>query len=343
MRKIFLITVLLTTVMALSSLGHAAGEPVKLGLGQVTSIASSTDLGTDARGNVVPPMAQVDSVTAAAAFDSDGKIVHVVLDAAQTKVNFNKDFTVSSDLNALGKTKKELGDAYGMGMVSGIGKEWFEQAAELENWMVGKTVAEVKAMKVKARDAAHPAVPDVPELTSLVTMTVQDYIAAVEKAWENAESVVAGGVKLGLGHEVSIASSRPAAAQVDTTMVAALFDADGKVVGASIDTIQSKVPFDQRTAKVTADRSAAIKSKMELKDDYGMGRVSSIGKEWYEQAAELGRWMVGKTVKEIQELKVKRIDDAHVAVPDVPELTSSVTMTVESYLAAISEAYGNAN
>ncbi len=37
------------------------------------------------------------------------------------------------------------------------------------------------------KDAAHPAVPDVPELTSSVTMSVQDYIAVVVEAYDNAK------------------------------------------------------------------------------------------------------------------------------------------------------------
>ena len=345
MRKTLSIIALGAVILALvilPSLGLAAGTPVKLGLGHITSIGNSKDLGVDARGNVVPPMAQVDSIIAAVAFDEAGKVVNITLDSAQSKINFNKDFTVSNDLAAKGLTKVELGDAYGMRKGSAIGKEWHEQIAELEKWMTGKTVAEIKALKVKARDAAHPAVPDVPELTSSVTMTVQDYIAAVEKAWNNAVPVVAGGEKLGLGHEVSIAKSKRAAAQVDTSVAAALFDKDGKVVGVAIDAIQSKVPFDGKTGKVTADRSALVKSKVELGNAYGMAKASSIGKDWYEQSAELGKWMVGKTVKEIQGLKVKQVNASHVAVPDVPELTSQVTITVESYLFAVGEAYDNA-
>ena len=345
MKKTAFVVLVWVAVFALavgSSAVMAAEGPVKLGLGHITSIAKSKDLAVDGKGKVVPPMAQVDSAIAAVAFDAKGRVVKVNLDSAQSKISFNKDFTVANDLTAKGLTKVELGDGYGMRKASGIGKEWNEQIAELEKWMTGKTVAEIKALKVKQRDAGHPAVPDVPELTSVVTITVQDYIAAVEKAWENAVSVAAGGEKLGLGHEVSIASSKPAAAQVDTTLAATLYDKDGRVVGVIIDVIQSKVPFDTKTAKVTADRNAEIKSKKELGDAYGMIRASSIKKEWHEQAAELEKWMVGKTAKDIQALKVREKDAHHVAVPDVPELTSRVTMTVESFLAAVGESYSNA-
>lgn len=341
-QKVSVILVCLAVALAVGSSVALAAAPVKLGLGHVTSIGKSKDLGADDKGNFVPPMAQVDSAIAAVAFDAEGRVVKVVIDSAQSKINFNKDFTIATDLQAKGLTKVELGDGYGMKKASSINKEWFEQIAELEKWMIGKTVAEIKALKVKQRDATHPAVPDVPELTSSVTITVQDYIAAVEKAWENAVPVAAGGEKLGLGHEVSIASSKPAAPQVNTTMAATLFDKDDKVVGVVIDTIQSKVPFDTKTGKITVDKNAEIKSKKELGDAYGMIRGSGIKKEWHEQVAELEKWMVGQTVQEIQALKVREKDANHVAVPDVPELTSRVTMTVESFLFAVGESFTNA-
>jgi major membrane immunogen (membrane-anchored lipoprotein) len=35
-----------------------------------------------------------------------------------------------------GPTKKEKGDDYGMKAASSIGKEWYEQAAEMESWLI---------------------------------------------------------------------------------------------------------------------------------------------------------------------------------------------------------------
>jgi len=81
----------------------------------------------------------------------------------------------------------ELGKDYGMIKASSIGKEWFEQIADLEKWMVGKTIDEIKAMKVKKVDDSHPNVPDEPDLVSKVTVSVEGYIAAVEEAVKNAK------------------------------------------------------------------------------------------------------------------------------------------------------------
>ena len=132
-------------------------------------------------------MGQVDTVMASVGFDKDRKVVSVTIDNAQTKVTFDAALQVTSDIKAEGKTKVELKEEYGMIKASSIGKEWYQQADALGQWMVGKTVDEIKAMKTKNKDASHPAVPDVPELTSSVTVSVQDYIAAVAEGYANAK------------------------------------------------------------------------------------------------------------------------------------------------------------
>jgi hypothetical protein len=327
-----------------------SGQIAKVGLGHMTSIEKSKDLKVLDDEEVLP-LGQVDTVIVAAAFDKDGKVVKVSIDNAQTKVNFDKELQLTSDLTVTPQTKVELGDDYGMIRASTIDKEWYEQIAELENWMIGKTVAEVKAMNVKERDATHIAVPDVPELTSSVTITVEDYIAGLEKAYENAFDVSAGAETLGLGHVVSIAKSKGYSneddeeilplAQVDTVIVVSAFDLDGKVVRSIIDTAQTKVNFDQE-GKVTSDRTAEIKSKVELGADYGMARVSSIGKEWDEQIAALEKWMEGKTVAEVKAMKFKEPATGGKSVSDEPELISSVTIDVAVYLEGLEESYENA-
>src|SRR5699024_6860131 len=98
-------------------------------------------------------------------------------------------------------------------------------------------------------------------------------------------------VKLGLGQNISIASSKDAGVdannkavlaqgQVDTTMAAVGFDADGKVASVTIDVAQTKVAFDEEL-KVTSDKESEVKSKKDLGPDYGMVGASAIGKEWF--------------------------------------------------------------
>ena len=170
--------VLALTLVAILLAGCGAAS-VKTGLGHNISIEKSADASAEAEG-----LAQVDTVMAAVTVDSANKILGVVIDTAQTKVNFDATGKITTDKAEEQKTKVELGFDYGM-KKAGSAREWFEQIAELEKWMVGKTIDEVKGMKVKAKDDAHPAVPDVAELTSLVTISVEGYLEAVADAFDN--------------------------------------------------------------------------------------------------------------------------------------------------------------
>ncbi|MEK4508305.1 hypothetical protein EJP82_26995 [Paenibacillus anaericanus] len=321
----------------------AAGTITKIGLGTVTSIGKSKDKEGD-----TGPVGQVDTIIVAAAFDKDGKVVKVNIDNAQTKIEYSADLQLSTDVNGEFKTKVELGDEYGMKKASSIGKEWYEQAKALSDWMVGKSIDEIKAMKTTAKDDSHPAVPDEADLTSSVTVSVEGYLAGVEKAFNNAVEVKGGAEKLGVGQSISIGSSKgldgdkTPTAQVDTTIVVGAFDKDGKVAGTIIDTAQVKINFD-KDGKVTSDKAAELKTKVELGAEYGMAKASSIGKEWFEQAKALGDWMVGKSVDEIKGMKTTAKDDAHPAVPDEADLTSSVTISVQNYIGGIEEAFTKAN
>lgn len=156
------------TLVAVLLAGCGAAASVKIGLGHKVSIAKSTDATADAEG-----LAQVDTVMAAVTVDSAKKILGVVIDTAQIKVNFDTTGKITTDLNAEQKTKVELGDAYGMKKASSIGKEWYEQIAELEKWMVGKTVDKITAVKSAADEA---------DLKSKVTISISDYQEAVAEA-----------------------------------------------------------------------------------------------------------------------------------------------------------------
>ncbi|NLY46560.1 MAG: hypothetical protein GX053_11350 [Tissierella sp.] len=334
--------------------GDVEGTIAKLGLGQNISIGKSKSAGTDANGNPTNASAQADVTMAAVGFDAEGKVASVTVAVVQAKVAFDEELAVTSDLEAEVLSKKDLQDGYGMKGISEIGKEWFEQMEAFEEWMIGKTVEEIVNLPVKERDPSHQNVPDVPELTSTVTITVESYIAAVEEAWNNAVDVEAGET-VGLGVKAGIGSSRGLGtdangnevlprAQADVYMSATAFDADGVVVGTIIDNAQVRVNYDAE-GNITDDMDAELKTKHELKEDYGMKGVSEatgIGREWYEQMESFQEWMVGKTVEEIVNLPVKERDPSHKNVPDVEELTSTVTITVEGYLAVVEEAAANA-
>lgn len=329
--SLFLAVTMLVAVLAMAGC-NTVPQTVKLGLGSVTSIASSKDA-TDA----TPATAQANTTMVAVVLDKDGKILAVKIDTAQSKVAFDQDMKVTSKKDAPVKTKKELGFEYGMTKSSGIGKEWHEQIAAFEDWMIGKTVTEVKNLKVKEQ-GGHTDVPDVPELTSSVTITVADYIAALEKAAANTIEVK-NYKTMGLGTLVTIANSKDATetttaqAQMEANMAATAFDKDGNIVGVIMDVVQAKVAYDAE-GKVTSDKTAAVKTKKELKEDYDMKKASPISKEWYEQVDAFEKWMTGKPVDDVIMLKVNEK-----GAPDNAELTSSVTITVNSLVTAIQKAY----
>ena len=181
MKKVLVIAMLMVMVVSALAGCNAAAE-TKTGIGSVISIAKSKSATADAAGN-----AQADVIMAAVSIDKDGKILSVSIDNAQVKIAFDAAGQVTADLAAELKTKVELGNDYGMKKASSIEKEWFEQIAALEAWMVGKTIAEVKAMKTYEKDASHPAVPDEADLKTSVTISVEGYVAAVEEAIANAK------------------------------------------------------------------------------------------------------------------------------------------------------------
>ena len=163
---------------------------------------------------------------------------------------------------------------------------------------------------------------------------------------ENVAGAVSGEVRTGLGTVISLADSKsandekPAAAQANVTMCAASFDEDGAIISVSIDTAQCKIAYDEK-GQLTTDVDAAVQTKKQLGDNYGMKQVSGIGKEWYEQIEALEKWMTGKTVDQVLGMKVTDKED-HPSVPDEADLTSSVTISVGEYLEALKAAYNNA-
>ncbi len=337
MKKIVVSILIFAMAVSLALAGcSVTAVSVKTGLGAVISIAKSASATADAGA-----LAEADVTTAAVTLGADGKILGVKFDVLQSKVNFDAAGQLTTDIAVTPQTKVELKEGYGMKKASAIGKEWYEQAAALEDWMVGKTIDQVMGMKVSDQGTTAEA-----DLTSSVTVHVGDFLSAVKKAVDNARDFgvkVTGKTKTGLGHAVSIAKSTSATAdaaalaETDDTFAAVTVDENGKIVGVLIDTAQVKINVDA-TGAVTTDTTAAPKTKVELGDEYGMKKASAIGKEWYEQIAALGQWMIGKTVDQVKGMKVS--DQGTAAEAD---LTSSVTIHVADYLTAVQKAVANAD
>lgn len=304
---------------------------LKTGLAVITSLAKSADAGEK------DGLAETDSTVVAVTVDKDGKIVNCKIDVAQTKINFTKEGKITTALDTVFKAKQELGAEYGMAKASAIKKEWNEQANAFADYVIGKTAAEVKGIALNEEGK-----PTASELTASVTVHVNEFIAAIEKAVNNATELGAkAGDKLGLGVVTTIAKSTETTAEKDglaqaySTYVAATFDADGKITSSIIDASQANINFSKE-GKITSDLKAEVKTKNELGAAYGMAKASGIKKEWNEQAAAFAKYVTGKTVAEVKGIALKE------GTPADAELAASVTVHVTDFIGNIEKASANA-
>jgi len=308
----------------------AAGT-VKTGLAVITSASKSTDAG-DSDG-----LAQVDSTIVAVTVDDKGVITNCVIDAAQTKMNFSKDGKFLTPKDTVFVSKQELGEAYGMKKASKIGKEWSEQATALSNYVIGKTVDQVKGIALTESGAPKDA-----DLAASVTVSISGYIEAIEKAVANATYLGASaGDRLGIGIVTTISNSKDAGdadgvAQAYSNYAAVTFDDKGVITSCIIDASQTNVNFSKE-GKITSDLNGDFKTKNELGDAYGMRKASGIGKEWNEQAEAFAKYVVGKTVDQVKGIAMT--EDGYAADAD---LKASVTVHVGPFIEIVVKAYENA-
>ena len=179
MKKIFIITIVLLLFLAgCSSAGSSAN---KLGLAQLTSIASSTDLAAGTDGKLIGK-AQADTTMCAVMVDAAGKVIDIKIDVAQTAINFDDKGVITTDKTAEVKSKREKGADYGMIKASKIGREWFEEVDAIQKWMIGKTADQIKGMKVAVSAAEGGNISAEPDLVSSATLKIDDFITIAAKA-----------------------------------------------------------------------------------------------------------------------------------------------------------------
>lgn len=124
---------------------------------------------------------QADTTICAVVLDDNGVIKMVKFDVVQVKLGFTAAGACTVEAGTVISSKEELKDGYGMRKASPIGKEWFEQAEALEAWCVGKTLEQVMAAPLEGGK------PTDADLVTGCTMTVTDYLYALQKAVELAK------------------------------------------------------------------------------------------------------------------------------------------------------------
>ena len=293
-----LICILLSALMLLSVAAFVGCDKtpdeqpaLKMGLGVYTSTPTVTDATEekDGQGNV--------AITAAViTVDADGKVVACQLDTADLTVKYTAEGKAIASTGF--KTKYEQGKDYNMVAYGKAAKEWFEQADAFENFVVGKTLDEIKA-SVAEGDKGNSDV-----VAAGCTIKINEFVGAIEKAFASltdSTATSASALKLGMNVEQSTTDAteeKDGSNQVETTIFAAAVDANGKVLTAASDCVQVKFTFNQAGAS-TFDTTKAIASKREQGANYGMVAWGGAAKEWFEQADAFNSLCVGKTATEI--------------------------------------------
>ncbi|NLZ82346.1 MAG: hypothetical protein GX915_01615 [Clostridiales bacterium] len=329
MKKFLALIIGLVVVMSLFTACSSGGGKAKTGLAIVTSTDNSSKDAGEEEG-----LAQADSTAVAVLVDSKGVITNCVIDVVQTKTKFNAAGEVTTDLASEFKSKHLLGEDYDMRKASPIGKEWFEQADALAEYVTGKTLKEVQGIAV---DGGYPTADD---LTSSVTINIGAMISAIEKAVNNAQELGASADdKLGLGIVGKLHNStKNASAEGDGAATAyshyatVSLDKNGKITSSIVDASQATVNFNVE-GKITTDFANTVyESKIELGDRYDMKKASPIGKEWFEQSKAFSDYIAGKTIAEVTGIAV---DGGYATDAD---LTSSVTIGIADMITAVDRA-----
>ena len=141
-----------------------------------------------------------------------------------------------------------------------------------------------------------------------------------------------GGLKTGLAilpnlsKSVATTAEAEGKAEFDVTVVAVTEDEGGIIRNCVIDSLGASVPF-------SATGKTEVQTKNELGFDYGMVKynASSIGKEWFEQAAALAQFAEGKTVDQVKGGYSSDVD-----------LATSATIYLGGYVGGIEAAVANA-
>ncbi len=345
MKKLISVALLVCLVLSLVACGGtktpaATEKEYKLGMGVVVSTASSKT-GT----------AQVDATVATIVTDADGKIVACRIDVAQNKMNV-ADGAVEAEKTF--KTKFELKEDYNMAkygapnVEGGTVKEWYVQAAAFENYVVGKTAAEVAALETQTVND-HLISSDKALLDAGCTMQITDFMEAIDKAGKDDQAVTfktAGDIKLGVAAKTTVDSATKAAT-ADAEGVAAMYsdfaatvvDANGKILASLNDAIQPKIAIK---ADGSIGATTYVGTKRELKENYNMAKYGAPNveggtvKEWYVQSAAFSAYVVGKTGAEVAAMETQTVND-HLISTDKALLDAGCTMQITGICAVVAE------
>ncbi len=154
------------------ALGAASGDSLALGIEAADATAGGLQA-TESR----DARPQLDLTAAALTVNESGRVTSAVCDMAEPSVTVD----AAGKVEAAGevKSKKELGDDYGMREASALGKEWYEQGTGFAGYLKGKTAEEIEGIPDDGSDA---------DLAALCTVSVTDLQKAALRALDSLRS-----------------------------------------------------------------------------------------------------------------------------------------------------------
>ena len=180
---------------------------------------------------------------------------------------------------------------------------WASQGKALENYVVGKTQAEVAAIALEGGKATDA------DLKAGCSISIVDLLKAIDNAFKSQHKVTfkSDAAQFTAGLSITGSVKDKAAEDVKnvqyTSNFASAVLADGKVIAAIIDT--AEVEFKNITESGSESVSFAG-TKREQGDDYDKYSPMAGGR-WYQQADAYAKTAVGKTATDIATLAIEGV------------------------------------
>ena len=295
MKKI-LSLVLVLSLLALSAFTLASCKTTPVEKEYKLAIAVDDGLGTIGRNKVT-------NIALALVIDADGKVAAARFDSIEQSLKVTDG--AITPVNRL-TTKVENGDSYGGGTAENPAMpagSWANQAKAFEDFIVGKTAAEVAALDTSNVSGENPIVAGCTMSSS--TPVFQSLVAKAFAYERKVSFKTADTITLGFGIEARFTGSVADGAKVSAAY-AAVVVAGGNVVASMLDEAECSYEFTENEGAYTA----AVKlsygkgyagSKNDQGDAYDAYSPMEGGR-WYAQAQAYANSTVGKTVADLANL-----------------------------------------
>lgn len=259
---------------------------------------------TDISGSRSAEGASYEVLVAAVSVDDEGVIRACTVDSVRTQLPFDENGVISTPPAAV-PTAKDSG-------------EGAAELAAIADFAVGKQLAQLRL-----EGDAIPA----PWLDVLETAAVRARHLGASVDDELRLALLGD-----LSGSLSATEGEAGRARLGCDAAAVTFDGD-TITACRIDSVQADVVFDAM-GTVLSDVNAAVKTKTELGEDYGMKRYGGAKYEWYEQAEHFADYVTGKTAAQVAAIAVAEGKPANA------DLATSVTISITPFQALIARAAG---